>query len=251
MPKKPEKDDMNISTPDIGIDPEPKAGEDKPLSAEEQIANLTKMVGDLTAMQAEQSETVGRYQTLVSQTLGGQAAPAAVAQPAPDPVEFPDPVEDSKGFQAALVKTIADTVASATAASAAMSNAANADQTQATQLWDGFKEAYPELAKFPVLVEAAGRKKLQQFEAAGLDRNKALSADTPGFLKDVAATVTADLEAIRGPGGEGEPKEPANRTEGVEGGSGNPLEPTDPADDKAAGSFVSEIQDKQRAAGFM
>ena len=239
-------DKDQLIMPDIGVvEEEGKKEKSEPLSDAEQIKLLNTQVADLTkaavGMAKESSDREERMMGMISQTLGSQQVQQVQQLQAPEPVSFPDPVEDSEGFHKALIDSIQKTVGQSVGAVQAANQQVMAAQTSVDTVWRDFVAAYPEQAKFPEIVKSVYRDREAQLQPK-------MGVDPRGFMRDVAAGVDVILDNVREE--KKESTEEPNRTGGIGGdgsmaGSGTGIDAN-----KDEGSFVDEIKEVQREGGY-
>ena len=271
MPKKKKSDPIADTTSMFG-DPEPKKKDDA-VSVEDQIKALPTSVEGLTkaneALVADNKKAQDLTMTLLATPTPTPEVVAPVVQSAfPTADQLPDPVEDPKGYFAAVNKHIAEGVASQMAQfrdeedqkSAAVSTRA----TQVSDLWDRFAKGHEDLAKYKPLVNVAAQEVVEKARAKGIDGEQFMfGAGSDRFLDEVAESVTTTLKSIRDEG-----KEDKKGGEDMENEGGRP-EPAlgvlpglpvssgaggEAAIDKepgaGAGGLVADIKAGQEKSGF-
>ena len=267
MPKKKKTDDNAAAITGMFGDPEPTPDKATP-SVEDQIKALTESVATLTTANEGLVADHKKAQDLTMTLLATPAVAPAEVAPAPttfQAAELPDPVEDPKGYFAAVNKQISDGVADQMATFRADEDAqADAELKLTNQidgLWTRFSDAHPDLAKYRGLVNVAAQEVAESATAKGLDGEKFMfGAGSAQFLDEVAEKVNATIKSIKDgdEGGADPKKEPDNQPApalGVlpglpvasSGGDGDAID-KDPG--AGAGGLVADIKKGQEISGF-
>ena len=255
MPKKKKSDPIADTTSMFG-DPEPEKKADDTVSVEDQIKALTTSVEGLT----KANETlVADNKTAQDLTMTLLATPATAAEvvvpvaqaPFPAADQLPDPVEDPKGYFAAVNKHITDGVATQMAQFRDEEDQKNtATSTRATQvsdLWDRFSKGHEDLAKYKPLVNVAAQEVVEKARAKGIDGEQFMfGAGSDRFLDEVAESVTATLKSIRD---EGKEDDKGGENMENEGGQPNPALGMLPGLPVASGAGGGDGMDKEPAGG--
>ena len=255
MPKKKKSDPIADATNMFG-DPEPKEKEDT-VSVEDQIKALTTSVEGLTkaneALVADNKKAQDLTMTLLATpTPTPEVVVSGVVQSAfPTADQLPDPVEDPKGYFAAVNKHIADGVATQMAQFRDEEDQKNtATSTRATQvsdLWDRFSKGHEDLAKYKPLVNVAAQEVVEKARAKGIDGEQFMfGAGSDRFLDEVAESVTATLKSIRD---EGKDDKKGGENMENEGGQPNPALGMLPGLPVASGAGGGDGMDKEPAGG--
>ena len=252
MAKKKKTEETAASTGMFG-DPEPTPNKDTP-SVEDQIKALTESVATLTTANADLVADHKKAQDLTMTLLATPAVAPAEVTPVPttfQAADLPDPVEDPKGYFAAVNKQISDGVADQMAAfrdeEDQKANATNTRATQVDGLWGRFSKAHPDLAKYKPLVNVAAQEVVETAKAKGIDGEQFMfGAGSDRFLDEVAESVTATLKSIRD---EGKEDKKGGEDMENEGGQPNPALGMLPGLPVASGAGGGDGMDKEPAGG--
>lgn len=239
--------------PDIGEPDKPAENAADPKALAISVAAMQEQITKLTAQGTASTEALAQANRLLEQTMASGHTPITI--PTVDPIngkDWPDPVEDKDGHNAA----IADAINRQNAQTAARTEAQARQTAQYDDLWERFTSQHPELAQHRDIAQVIGSEMLIEGAKRGITPEATAFTNQDGFIRDVATRLEARLEGIRADvkrnEGEGEGEAPvpvADRSGGMIGGSAPA--PSGGKDGPKVTNLVEEMQEQQRTGGFM
>ena len=250
----------DIGPEDDGTDDGKKPAADPNHELTEKFGVLQGKFDSLSDELTKANEREDRLTAMTQQLMAGTQTPAAPA-PVAAPVEekMPDPLTHPEDFRRAVEDRAVAKADAHIAAREAETAATSAAATAQNQLWDTFRQDYPELAKRPALIRGAASLHYNGLSAQGLDPNRLMSSAPADFVRDVHERAVAEL-GYDPDKGEKPPtvkekeaaarEEEAKRTGGLPPGGANAAAINPNKAEDGGSSLIGELKKRQTASGF-
>lgn len=213
---------------------------------------------DIDALRGQIAGLTSQLSQLQSERLSWMSQPTAPVQQqqqviAPQPPSFddlPDPLDDPKGYAAAVRDRTRQTIEAERRAEQQRREAEAAASARYEGLWNDFSTTHADHAADPELVEFAAQKAAKKAIAKGVDVQRYMFSARDQFFKD----VVAEIDAIRGPRSPSDDTDDDTdedlRTMGLPGGFESGGRPTPKRKAKPGPSMSEVINDFQMKGRF-
>lgn len=169
---------------------------------------------------------------------------------------LPDPVEDPKGYAAALGAQQKEILDGQTAIQNYTNEQITSQQAKIDALWNRFNgmEVYKPYASKPKLVQYAANEVVAEKRAAGLDVSKYVFLNSDQFMADVVAKIDKEFGKPSVPGEETDDdtgsQEDDGRTQGIAGGLETGGRPSAGAQAPQTDDMFTDLKNWQLTSGF-
>ena len=169
---------------------------------------------------------------------------------------LPDQLEKPAEYNQQLQERVNAAIAAQVTTATRQVQAQFEQRSQADRLWQGFREAHPEWAKYEPLVESVATRVASDASARGVDLKKYMFQNPTLFYEDLANALTAGYGKLVTEGDEGEgEQEPetgdVQRTAGIDAGGAPGQGPKLQEQAKPkAGDMMTDLANVQRSMGL-